>query len=242
MCDNEHILTELLKSSLFGTEPILPQDLEWVAVLSEAKDQTVVALAAKAVPQEVASVWQESAMQSQAKFIRLVHEQSQLVNLFERVGIPLVILKGMAAAIYYPEPFRRTMGDVDFLVPQDAIEKAVHLMEENGYQKISDGNRHVAFQKAGLEFELHHRFSYPDLNIEDYIIDGLSHPEWGNIGGNRFPMLPRLANGMVLLSHLRTHMKSGIGIRHIIDWMMYVDRELDDEFWQNEFRGQIWDQ
>ena len=139
--------------------------------------------------------------------------QSQLVDLFEQAGIPMVILKGTAAAIYYPEPFRRMMGDVDFLVPQDCFEEALCLMEENGYRQFRDGERHAELKKDGIEFELHHRFSYPDLDIEEYLADGLSHPEWGEIGTHRFPMLPRLANGLVLLAHLRSHLKTGVGLR-----------------------------
>ena len=41
------------------------------------------------------------------------HCQKQL---FENNNIPLVILKGTAAAMYYPKPQLRTMGDIDFLV------------------------------------------------------------------------------------------------------------------------------
>ena len=68
--DKEQIaLLELLKASLFETEPMLPDDLDWVAVLGEARAQTVVALAAKAVPRVVAPAWQESVLQNQANLV-----------------------------------------------------------------------------------------------------------------------------------------------------------------------------
>ena len=236
MMDKEQIaLLELLKASLFETEPMLPDDLDWAAVLEEARTHTVAALAAKAVPRAVASAWQESVLQNQANFVRVLHGQSQLVNLFEQAGIPLVILKGTAAAVYYPEPFRRAMGDVDFLVPQARFEEAAALMEKNGYRQFSEGKRHAEFMKDGVEFELHHRFSQEDLDIEDAVIDGLNHRVWAAVGNYGFPMLPRLSNGLVLLDHLRHHLKTGLGLRQVLDWMMYVNRELDDEFWEKEF-------
>ena len=74
-------LLELLKASLFEIEPEFPENVDWDRVLLEAKAQTVVALAAKAVPKEVASEWQESALQSQAQFVRVLHGQTQLVQL-----------------------------------------------------------------------------------------------------------------------------------------------------------------
>lgn len=238
MMENSHkLLLKLLKASLFENNTFFPVETDWEAVLSEAKAQTIVALAAKAVPQEFALHWQANVFQSQAHLLRVLHGQSQLVNLFEKAGIPLVILKGTAAAVYYPEPARRAMGDVDFLVPQDHFEEAVQLMREHGYHHMKQSTtRHISFMKDGVEFELHHHFSYEDMDIEDEIIAGLSQPEWREIGTYWFPMLPRLANGLVLLTHLRNHLKSGVGLRQMADWMMYVDKELDDEFWHSEFR------
>ena len=234
---NQFVLLELLKKSLFGKTPVFPVDVDWGAVLAEALDQTVVALAAKAVPVEYASQWQNYTMKSQARFVCMLHGQKQLINLCKQAGIPLVILKGTAAAIYYPEPFRRMMGDVDFLVSQGQFEEAAQLLQGNDYHRLEQHNpRHIGFVKDGVEFELHHHFSYEDLNIEDEVNVGMSYPVSGEIGTCRFPMLPPLANGLVLLAHLRQHMKSGVGLRQLIDWMMYVDKELDDEFWQSEFR------
>ena len=234
---NQFALLELLKASLFGVEPVFPDSVDWDAVLVEAKAQTVFPLVAKAVSNEYASQWQNYAMQCQAQFVRVLHGQTQMVNLFEHAGIPLVILKGTAAALYYLEPFRRMMGDVDFLVSQDCFEESVQLLQGSGYRQIGKRTpRHTGFLKDGVEYELHHHFSYADIDIEDEIMSGLSHPEWGEISGCRFPMLPSLANGLVLLTHLRNHLKSGVGLRQMIDWMMYVNSELDDEFWQSEFR------
>ena len=233
---NQKALLELLKASLFGIEPELPEGIDWDAVLREAQAQTVVALAAKAVPRKAAAAWQESAMQSQANFIRVLHGQAQLVQLFEQAGIPLVILKGTAAAAYYPEPFRRSMGDVDFLVPPERFEEAVNLMLGNGYREKGNGPRHKEFMKDGIEYELHRRYSPLGMDVEEYIKEGFSQLEKGAIGKDSFPMLPRMANGIVLLTHLCSHLKKGVGLRQMIDWMMYVDRELDDAFWENEFR------
>jgi len=235
--NNQLALLELLKASLFEIEPICPTDIDWDAVVVEAKAQTVVSLAAKAVPAEHASQWQNYALQSHAQFVRVLHGQTRLVDMLEQVGVPMVILKGTAAAVCYPEPFRRMMGDVDFLVPQERFEEAAQLLQGSSYRQIGKRTpRHTGFLKDGVEYELHHHFSYTDVDIEDEIMSGLSHPEWGKVGGCRFPMLPSLANGLVLLTHLRNHLASGVGLRQMIDWMMYVNRELDDEFWQREFR------
>ena len=46
------------------------------------------------------------------------------------------------------------------------------------------------------------------------------------------PVLPSLQNGLVLMLHIVKHLKSGLGLRQIIDWMMYVDKQLDNEKWE----------
>lgn len=235
MISPKNTLLELLKKSLFGIEPVFQDNVDWDAVLAEAKAQTVAALAATAVPQEFAMAWKKSALQNQASFIRVLHGQTQLLNLFEQAGIPLVILKGTAAAVYYPEPFRRAMGDVDFFAPKASFEEALNLMKENGYHHLSTDRRHAKLVKDGMEFELHQQFSYPDMDIEEYLIEGVSHPDWRRVGASRFPMLSHLANGLVLLTHLRDHLKYGVGLRQMIDWMMFVNAELDDHFWESEF-------
>ena len=61
-------------------------------------------------------------------------------------------------------------------------------------------------------------------------------PIIASIEGHEFPMLSPLANGLVLLDHMRRHLKSGLGLRQVIDWMMYVYHNLDDEFWNSSFR------
>ena len=71
----------------------------------------------------------------------------------------------MAAAVYYPAPEMRTMGDVDFLVPRDQVEKTYDLMRANGYELYLEKeayNKHIELQKAGIRFELHRYFGIFD--------------------------------------------------------------------------------
>ena len=38
-------------------------------------------------------------------------------------------------------------------------------------------------------------------------------------------------NGLVLLEHIGQHMMAGLGLRQVIDWMMFVNTALHDEEW-----------
>ena len=149
-------LLQLLKASLFGTAPQFPENTDWEAVYKEACDQAVVALSAQAVPDTAAHIWGVAAFQSEAQYMRMLFEQSNLIKLFGDNGIPLVIIKGCAAAMYYPKPHLRTMGDIDFLVPEERFEAARELLSKNGYTFLCDydDGRDYTYQKGGVVFEL----------------------------------------------------------------------------------------
>lgn len=232
---NQQALLELLKASLFGAEPHFPEGVDWDAVLQEAKDQTVVALAAPAVPEEEAEKWRIPVIRNKMRFFQIFDEQTYLVNLFQDADIPMVILKGCAAAMYYPEPLQRTMGDIDFIVPIDKMDEANRLMTENGYAYLLKTRRHYDYNKNCISLELHFRYSEDNWDIEESIIDGMSHIEMSRIYGQQFPTLPAEINGLVLIDHIRSHLYSGLGLRQIIDWMMFVHAFSDDKMWMDRF-------
>ena len=217
----EKTLLNLISGSIWKDER--PTDIP-AEIVSEAQHQAV------------AELIQPASYQQIAFYIRYTHEEKELIQLLEGHGIPLVILKGAAAAVYYPVPSRRSFGDIDFLVSPERFADTTKLLEANGYIRGEDNERHIAYSKGGISFELHRRYSHEDVDMERYVLDGLEHRVTGRIDQHEFPMLPPLANGLVLLDHMRSHLKGGLGLRQMIDWMMYCHRELNDGFWQDSFR------
>ena len=51
----------------------------------------------------------------------------------------------------------------------------------------------------------------------------------------QFPVLPWQQNGLELIWHIREHLYNGLGLRHIIDWMMFVHFFLRDTAQFNSF-------
>ena len=232
-------LLELIKASLFGLTPVIPDNVYWEKVLDLATIQCIVPLVASCVPEEHRNGWLEISCQSKAHFIKILYEQNSLLNLFRSNNIPFVILKGTAASIYYQSPFSRTFGDIDFYVPSNQADTAKILLEENGYVYLSSDERHHEFEKNGIDFELHSKIGskhYSD--VEHVFKKGFENAVEYKLGSFSFPGLPTYENGLVLLGHIMQHLKaSGIGLRQIIDWMMFVHKNLDDSAWENSFRA-----
>lgn len=235
--DNQFALLELVKNSLFGITPNLPEDIDYDEIFAEAQAQTITALVAPCVPKDLSFKWQEPSAQSMAHYMRSLFEQTNLVKLFDNSNIPLVILKGTSAAVYYPKPQLRLMGDIDFLVPEDDYDKAFSLLENNGYTPDCDHEegRDFTFTKGGVMFELHKRYSDEKYDIEDILIDGMKRSVQKTISGQTFPSLPDYENGLVLLDHIRHHLYAGLGLRQIIDWTMFANCVLSNENYEKNF-------
>ena len=236
--DKEQIyLLELVKASLFGLTPEIPEDANWEKIFEAAKAQCIVPLLASCVPSEYKDKWNTITYQNKAHYMQMIYEQNALVKLLNDNGIPFAILKGTAAAIYYPNPLLRSFGDIDFYVTDNYFESVQILLENNGYHIIHNNERHYGYEKNGIEIELHNRFSCQHYNDIDHIVkNGLNHAVNYTICGNCFPGISTYENGIVLLGHIMQHLKEdGIGIRQFIDWMMFVHKELDDFAWDTHF-------
>ena len=140
--------------------------------------------------------------------------------------VPYVILKGTSVAKYYPYPDYRMMGDIDIMTRREDLETACQQLMADGYVVENSLNREISLVKNEIVVELHRRFA--TLNdpvyakrLDDLIIENI----------NPSHVLPDLINGLVVLEHISQHMEGGLGLRQIIDWMMFVDKCLPDDKW-----------
>lgn len=125
-------LFDILKASLFTGDDVQIHD--WKSVFAEMKEQAVAALPGEWLKtHSVDSSWNKYCFLQQGQWVRVMHAQSQLLDLLEESNIPSVIIKGAAAAMYYPHPNLRSMGDVDVLVKRKDLDRAAELLEANGY-------------------------------------------------------------------------------------------------------------
>ena len=231
-------LLELIKASLFGKTPEIPEDANWEKIFEAAKSQCIVPLLASCVPSEYKDKWNTIVYQNKAHYMQMIYEQNALVKLLNDNGIPFVILKGTAASAYYPNPTLRTFGDIDVYISKENLESARRILDSNAYQFIKVDKSEYAYRKNGIDIELHIKITGIYYNdVEHIILEGLNNSVEYKVANNTCPGLPSYANGISLLGHIMHHLKTyGIGLRQIIDWMMYVHSELDNSAWENHFR------
>ena len=205
-------------------------------------------------PKELKDHWTVIVYSQVAQWTKLMEAQNDLIELLNKNDIELSIIKGSAAAMNYPKPDYRMMGDVDFFVKTEDFEKTYELLLQNGYKLAGDETiaqmhvekekyHHVEVEKGGVTFELHRRMSDTvqgkelDQKIEDLIMEGMNHIETGRVGAYEFPMFEKKLNGLIILRHIIQHIgeDKSVGLRHVIDWMTFVEKKVNDQFWSEEF-------
>ena len=229
---------QLIKKSMFPDNfkdeiPFNESDLR--AVYSEMRNQTIDALPEMWLKQykikesRLIEDWLHSCMMRKLRWAQVMVAQNQLLTLLDMYGIHCVIIKGVAAGMAYPSPELRTMGDVDFLVARKDYEKTAEILESNGYRLVGskiETSHHYEYSKDGVLFELHRRLaniSEKDEELLSLFEEGIMRREIRTINSFSFPVFPPDLNGLVLLLHINQHLRKGLGLRQIIDWMMFLN-------------------
>ena len=255
MDNNYNIINLILNNALFGKNLPIPKDVDWQAVYQEMSDQSLTGLIGPvlgSIPDmdpELKSQWKREVIAQVHRYYRYLDIQEEVLSVLRSHQIPCVVLKGCAAGMYYPNPEYRAMGDIDLLVHPKDFNRSVEILLENGYKEYEhtpDRDREFIVQKQGCTIELHKTFLgideskiYHSEIFDKCIYDGIERSEVYRADIYKIPVLPKLSNGLVLLKHVYQHLYNNLGMRQIVDWMMYVNEHLDDAYWSEVFQKEI---
>ncbi len=246
----EQVLLHLLQRSNHPDIQPMPEELlrqaDWHAVLKESLQQAVLVQAfdaaaayKKFIPSDIYQDWFRRASQILTSNLRVSGAQKDLVKLMEEHSFPYVILKGEAAAAYYPKPELRHLGDVDFVIPPQRREEIKQILETEGYTNCGhDVGVHVAFEKSGASLEMHYElpgipYEEPGKRVRAFTENLFRDAALVQLNGHGFHVPDPACHGLILLLHMEKHMLSeGIGLRHLCDWGCYVNRTKGETFWE----------
>lgn len=254
MKQTDLVVCELIKSALWKSP--VPSNLigaltisDWNNIYEDIQKQCIELLFADlikeiSIPESVKSNWMTNCYDRIAFNAKLLYLQKDICNLLSCECIDYTILKGYAAAIYYPKPQYRAMGDIDLIVPHKELNHALEVMRIrygnptiNYMRNDKSVAREFIYAKDEYRIELHRQFSdlpLPCQNdlLNEWIEQDLLSPCIVRSKNNvDFRMLSEEINGLVLLAHISQHLEGGLGLRQIIDWMLYADHCLEDSKW-----------
>ena len=174
-----------------------------------------------------------------ANNIRVINAHAELTLLLKKISF--TTFKGYASAYYYPEPSYRPMGDVDFIVDDDQYEETITKLIASGWKSSSANHaRHDSFYKNGIELELHREIKgipngtdgiiteYSDVEdkVREYLSDLIETAVNVNTQQGVVIIPDDFHHGLIMLLHVASHMinDGGVGLRHLCDWAVYVNR------------------
>lgn len=163
---------------------------------------------------------------------------AEATALLQSEGLIPVLLKGQAYARYYPRPELRQCGDIDLYVGEEAyrhICETVHRLGWDGQKQFFPTEKHYGCYLHGVHIELHRiaaRLPLPGANrrfqawSRCQLSSSLRHI---NVGGKDIAIPSPLFDVIFVFLHMYHHfINSGVGLRHLCDWVMLLHAHKDE--------------
>lgn len=153
------------------------------------------------------------------------HEQmryasEEICGIFDEANIPYIPLKGSVIRPYYPEESMRTSCDIDILIHEEDLERAISCLENREYRR---GNRHFhdvsLFAPNKVHLELHFNIQENEKFLDVVLKDAWKYARLTK--NSRYDFTKEF-----FVFHMYAHMayhflSGGCGIRSLLDiWIM----------------------
>ncbi len=255
-----------------GLESLLDQGIDWEELIALGRRHGLLPLAydrlrrqdGDPVPPEIMARLQDSYYGHLARNVRLQASLAEAVAALQGAGIEPIVLKGGAlAGTLYANPGLRPMGDLDLLVPTEAMEPAGAALSAIGFQlarrlsapmeafqaRFGGGLEWVRQDRLGLSnIDLQHDLVGVDLCRRAFPVE--ARALWAaarplDAGGTQALQLSPEDTLIHLCLHPPMHHGYAVPLRAYVDIDWLVAGEGTDQFWRRvveragQFRARI---
>ena len=150
--------------------------------------------------------------------------------------IQTTVLKGLAYASYYPNPYHREYGDLDCYLMGKKDEGDKITIEIGGKMEEA-GYKHSHLYYKGLTIENHNyltSFDNTKLGIKtEQLLQKHISEGCRPIGDTKLQNPSADFNALFLIKHAQRHfIKEGICVRHLLDWAFFLKSESQNVNWE----------
>lgn len=188
-----------------------------------------------APPREVLLKWYSQAAFVEQQITKMFSRAAEFAEKMYDNGIPVVVLKGLAFGVYYPNPMSRECGDLDCFMLGKGKEGDVVTIKIGG--AVEDGGyKHCHMNYKGLTIENHYYLTnfnnttkgrYTERYLQQLIKE--NHTK---IQGTHLLNPSPDFNAFFLIKHAQMHfILEGINIRHLLDWAFFLRKEQGNVHW-----------
>ncbi len=241
-------MMHLFSCGATGKTPNILEPVDFAEVYSFAKQQCVSEMVFFTLKKmyDISSIniesqlynnWSANATFSVMRSVQKLNDIHSIIIQFEKANINTCILKGEALARLYAAPSCRISGDCDILVDIDQENLACEILKKNDFtvnhRTVASHHNFCTHSKMGV-VELHISLYYDfiqdvwfdnlDMICDEYIKIKVNDTEITTLG---------VTDGLLftVLHALKHFLVSGVGIRQVMDCLLYIKEYKDQINW-----------
>ncbi|MBO5262509.1 MAG: nucleotidyltransferase family protein [Clostridia bacterium] len=185
------------------------------------------------VPSDLWLSFQKEKEKAIARYEMMKADMEGIFSCFEEERIDYIPLKGAVVRQLYIEPWMRTSCDIDILVCEQDLERAVSALVNSCSYK-TDGKKAFhdisLFSPFGMHLELHHNIKEDNDRYDKLLTRVWEFSKKESENGHKY-----LQSNEFLMFHLIAHaayhfVGGGCGLRTVLDvWLLHKKLEIDEE-------------
>ncbi len=245
MKEHQTLYLELIKKSLWKTEvnSTLFEGIYtegWQKILKLSGRQRTTAFITQSIlslpqPLQPSKLQQWKLLLETEKIEEANHRLNRMIAFlseeYHHIQAPFILLKGQGVALNYPDPSKRTPGDIDlFFYRKGDYQKTKEWVLRGEYALEPESAVHMGFDIQGIHVENHRLIAH--IGRKKYNksfqkeTENLIHSNlWQEtqLGETKVQLLPPTFNACFLFLHLFHHfIHSGVSMRQLCDWILHL--------------------
>lgn len=166
-----------------------------------------------------------------------ISRMKELGNIWAESGCRMLLMKGQANALYYPNPLRRAVGDIDCFLFED-FDKGNKVAASFGAKVDTSWYKHSKISFKGEMFENHQFFittrgGRRSRRLNQTLCELVDESSsFDNYPDSNVLLPPVMFNALFLTSHGFAHFLSeGMRLKQVVDWAMFLKYEQHNINW-----------
>lgn len=237
--DNRQYFIDIINKFIYGGEYIPPKDIDWFQIRQIAEIHSMLGIVGIVVnrsninmPVECYEMFDYMVFDGAKRGILIESIFNDVTKALNKAEIPHIIVKGYILRNLYAEKDMRTMGDLDFVLKEEDLEKSKEALLAAGFKLTSVYRGEWSYEKNGMTVELTKSLMDADvgyINYEEYMSSIFDKTvlinEYTYELNNDFHFI-------YMMLHTMKHFYSeGCGIRMILDLALFVRKYKDSLNW-----------
>ena len=176
----------------------------------------------------------EARLKDIRNFIVREHAYNSISSALDMAGISYIPLKGAVIKHLYPDPYMRTSCDIDILVHEEDLPKAIKAIEsKTDYVAGKRGYHDISMTNTQISLELHFSIKEGSDSIDQLLEKAWDYAKPSGIGSSY--LFTSEFHIFYILAHMSYHLKKGgLGIRPFLDlWVLREKTDFEEEELKN---------